>query len=732
MVTTRKAPLKAKTPRTKAASSSRPAELLLEIGTEELPYQFVAPALRTLQGNMEQLLKDQRLSFGTIRTIGTPRRLVVLVEQLATHQAAAVKETMGPSKAVAFDQAGNPTKAAIGFAGGQGIPVEQLEIRPTPKGDYVFAAKQEAGRPAVDVLAQQLPKLFSALSFPKAMHWNETGVRFARPIRWLVALCHDNVLPVEYAGVTAGAVSYGHRFAGRDRKAATQGFPVRTIAQYLKEAERHGVIADQERRRAMILEQLAALAQSAGGTLHHDEELVEQAVYAVEYPHTILGSFQPHYLSLPKEVLMTSMKEHQGFFALVDRGGALLPNFLAVTNMKLSDMQLIREGNERVLAARLADAKFFFDEDRKTRLADRVTELDRITFHQKLGTVGQKQRRIKKLCGLIATRVARGNIAVKEACERAAGLCKADLVTGVVGEFPTLQGLMGGEYAKHDGEAENVRLAIQEQYLPNSMEGQLPQTLEGKILSLADRLDNLAAFFHVGIIPTGSEDPFALRRHATALVRIVVEGNLLFDMGTLIDDARHIVIEDGFKGVPDSEEKGRTRITDFILDRVRHYARTLQELRDDVIEAILRQVGDRPFDLVDLVRRMRALHTITSRPEFDPLIIGFKRAHRLCEKEQWDRKPVDPALFGHQAEAELYQKVQATNQEFGASIERGDYGRALDLLVRMKEPIDAFFAGVMVNADDAAIRGNRLSLLKDVDELFMAFADFSQIVVQGS
>ncbi len=347
--------------KTPARNTSSPAisqetELLLEIGTEELPYQFIAPALRSLHEGLTTMLQSQRLSCGQIRPMGTPRRLVVMVEQLATHQQSAVKEAMGPSKAVAYDQQGQATKAAIGFAASQGVPVEELQIRQTAKGDYVSAVKQEKGQAATAVLTQHLPGLIDKLSFPKAMQWNETGVRFARPVRWLVALCGGTALPIEFAGVKAGNISYGHRFMEARTSVAAKGFPVRSIQQYLKETERQGVIVDQERRRRTIVEQLSTLAKSARGQLQWDEDLIEQAVYTVEYPHVIIGSFKPDYLALPKEILMTAMKEHQGYFSLIDRDGSLLPNFLTVTNMNIPNMELIREGNERVLAARLADA----------------------------------------------------------------------------------------------------------------------------------------------------------------------------------------------------------------------------------------------------------------------------------------------------------------------------------------------------------------------------------------
>jgi glycyl-tRNA synthetase beta chain len=714
-----------------AKKGSRPAtltaaELLLEIGVEELPYQFIAPALAALKDSAEQLFKDQRLAFQSARTLGTPRRLTLVVEGLAAQQTSIVKEAMGPSKAVAFDPAGQPTRAATGFATGQGVAVQDLQIRRTPKGEYLFAVKQEQGRPADVVLKELLPQLIAKLSFPKAMKWNSTGVRFARPVRWLVALYGGTTLPIEAAGIFAGNRTEGHRVLG-----SAKGITVRDAESYLKGLERQGVIPNPERRRHIIEEQIATLCKKTGFTLNVDGDLLDQAVYTTECPNAIIGSFKPAYLEVPQEILMTSMKEHQGFFSLRHKEtGKLVPHFIAVTNNRAKDMGLIREGNERVLAARLADAKFFFDEDRKLKLEERVTKLAGVTFHQKLGTMQKKQQRVRKLASFIASRVRPHDGELKQVCERAADLCKADLLTGVVGEFPELQGIMGGEYAKHDGESEAVSQAIREQYLPRSIEGELPRTIGGQVLSLADRLDSVAAFFHVGLVPTGSEDPFALRRNATAIVRIILERNLRMNLGLYIDNARNLVIGDGFKGVPDSEQEGRRRITEFIFERVRHYGRVVHALRADVIEAVLKQAHDKALDLVDLVQRMKALESVTTKPEFDPLIVGFKRAHRLVEKEQWDRKPVDEARFEHPAESALYQAMK--REKTLSAISQGEYGQALDALVRLKPAIDAFFTAVMVNADDPAVRSNRLSLLQEVDDFFNSFADFSQIVVQGS
>jgi glycyl-tRNA synthetase beta chain len=703
------------------------AELLLEIGVEELPYQFIAPALTALKDSAEQLLKAHRLGFQSARTLGTPRRLTLVVEGLTTQQTSVVKEAMGPPKTVAFDQAGQPTRAATGFAAGQGVAVHELKIRQTPKGEYLFAVKEERGRSANVVLDELLPQLIATLSFPKAMKWNQTGARFARPVRWLVALYGGATLPIEAAGITAGNRSEGHRVLGN-----AKGLVVRDYESYRKGLERQGVIADPQHRRRVIEDQIAMICKKTGFRLNVDADLLNQAVYTTECPNAIIGSFKTAYLEAPQEILITSMKEHQGFFSLMHKEAEkLVPHFIAVTNNRAKDMRLIREGNERVLAARLADAKFFFDEDRKIRLKDRVKKLAGVTFHQKLGTMAQKQQRVKKLAGYIASHARSQDGELKQACERAADLCKADLLTGVVGEFPELQGIMGGEYAKHDGETDAVSQAIRELYLPRSIEGELPRTLAGQVLSLADRLDTVAAFFHVGLVPTGSEDPFALRRNATAIVRIILEGNLRIDLGRYINNASNLVIDDGFKGVPDSKQEGLRRITEFIFERVRHYGRTVHRLRDDVIEAVLKPVQDKPLDLVDLVLRMKALESVTTKPEFDPLIVGFKRAHRLVEKEQWDRRPVDPARFEHATESALYQATMNERETIESVMKSGDYGQALDALVRLKPAIDTFFTAVMVNADDPAVRNNRLSLLKQVDDLFMSFADFSQIVVQG-
>lgn len=717
-----------KKPRQKARSSKPTAELLFEIGIEELPFEFVAPALTALRESADRVFQDARLSFESVQTYGTPRRLVLVVNDLLAHQTAVVKETMGPSRMVAFDQTGQPTKAAMGFAAGQGVAVENLEIRETPKGEYLFAVKRDAGRATATLLPELLPQLVEKISFPKAMKWNETGLRFARPVRWIAAIFGGKVAPVQIAGIRAGNRTYGHRVMGGGKP-----ITVRDFKTYNQGLERQGVILDPERRRTTIQKQIDRLCVKAGVELNADDALLDQAVYTTEWPCAVLGNFKPEYLAVPQEVLITSMKQHQGFFSVRDKkSGELAPHFIAIANNEPKNMSLIRTGNQRVLAARLADAKFFFDEDRKMTLEERGKKLSGVTFHHKLGTMAHKQERVKKLAGFMAGHLYHpGQDELRQVCDRAASLSKADLVTGIVGEFPELQGIMGGEYARHDGESPAVAQAIREQYLPKAIEGELPRTLAGQILSLADRLDSISAFFHVGIVPTGSEDPFALRRHATAIVRIVLEGNLRINLRTCIDHAMDIVAKDGFKGVSGLEREGCLRITEFIFERVRYYSRVVHTLRDDVIESVLKQAHDKAIDLVDLVQKMKVLEVVTKKPEFDSLIVGFKRAHRLVEKEQWAREPVDEARFQDAAESALHKAVGNERGRIEASVKAGEYSQALDALVGLKPAVDAFFEAVMVNAEDKAIRSNRLSLLKEVDELFMSFADFSQIVIQG-
>jgi glycyl-tRNA synthetase beta chain len=689
-------------------------ELLLEIGTEELPAQFVPPALAELNERTTQLLKDARLHHGTIKTLGTPRRLTLLVQELADHQAPVSTEVMGPSKAVGFDAQGQPTKAAIGFAGSQGVPVTSLEVRPTPRGDYLFAVKKETGRKTTVLLPGFLTELVGGLSFPKAMRWNATNVRFARPVRWILALYDGKPVRFQFAGLTAGDSTYGHRFLSPGRP-----LHVKDFRSYDKVLEKAGVIVDQDRRQTMIAAQMDKIARQKKGLLHKDERLLDQAVFSVEMPQVLVGSFDGKYLTLPKEVLMTAMKEHQGYFSLIGKDGTLLPHFVAVVNMRGSEDK-IRAGNERVLSARLADAKFFFDEDRKTRLESRLEKLKGVTFHQKLGTLYQKVGRVTALATKLADTL--GDLDTVEQCRQAAKLCKVDLVTGMVGEFPTLQGIMGREYALRDGEPKAVADAIAEHYLPRFAEDAIPRSLAGKILSLADRFDTLAAFFSVGLVPSGSQDPFALRRHAYAVIRILVEGELSLGLNAMIQDAVRLLKE---QGIP-VEDKAAGELQRFFSERLRYYAQEVAKLRGDLVEAVLARWQSGVFDPRDILARARVLQAFATRRGFEALVIAFKRAENITKTQVEDK--VDVVLLKEDVEKNLYTAVCAAEDVVPGLIKDGGYEGALEALVVLKAPIDAFFNGVMVMVDDETLRGNRLALLVRVRNLFRQYADFSKVI----
>ena len=709
---------------------------LLEIGSEELPWQMVRPAMAQLAQLMEGFLANHRLSHGQIRTFGTPRRLAVLVRGVAGKQTSILQETLGPSKAVAFDAQGHPTKAAEGFAKSQGVDVNALETRETAKGVYLCAVKQEKGLPAAKVLTEHLPGLLQQLTFSKTMKWNASGVRYPRPIRWLVALVGAKALSFDFAGVRSGARSWGHRFlSGGKAGEVSKSVKIPRPEMYEATLADSGVVVDPARRREVLAGQLKQLARSVKGRVYQAnyEELLDQAVFSLECPNVLCGTFDRHYLAVPQEVLIASMEEHQGFFSVVNRKGELFPRFFAPTNMELRNMELIRIGNERVLVARLADARYFFDEDRKAKLADRVQELHGVVFHKQLGSLHQKTERTISLAGALAD--AAGIPEVKESCQRAALLCKADLVTGMVGEFPTLQGVMGEKYAAHDGESAEVSQAIGEYYRPRTPDDAIPGTTVGRLLALADRLDTLAAFFHAGIVPSGSEDPFGLRRSAFGVIRIVIEAGLQINLGDILQQAERLVVAQGVKagGHPFASLRAGSGppLQKFLEERLRFYGRTVADYREDVMDSVLGRADGVDCDLRDLFLRMDALQAITSQQDFESLIVGFKRTHRIVEKEAWTARSVDVALLTHSTERTLQQAVETATRAVGQSLDAHDYHGALKQLIGLKSPIDQFFDGVLVNAPEPEVRANRLSLLRQVDDVFSAFGDLSQIQVQG-
>lgn len=712
-------------------SSKRPAGVLpflLEIGTEELPSAFLRQALQDLATIGQRLFAECRLEYVSLRTVGTPRRLALLVEGLQTQQASLTQEIFGPPKSAAFDASGQPTKAAEGFAKSQGVSIEQLHIKDTPKGPYLAVEKHQRGQPAKRVLTEVLPHSLSRLGFPKAMRWNASRARFGRPIRWVVALLGDQPLKVDFAGIRSGAITRGHRFLRGKGKKPGQDLLLTSAATYVETMKRAGVLVDPEERRNIITRQVSALAKRAKGHLDpmYRDELIEAAVSGVEYPHAVLGSFQKEFLAVPKPVLISSMKEHQGFFSLVTKEGSLLPKFIAVTNMPWGNTRLMTKGNERVLSARLSDAKYFFTEDSKRPLHERVPALEGVMFHHKLGTVRQKVDRLCSLVSWLADHINRTDL--QQVCQRAALLAKADLTTGMVGEFPTLQGIMGEEYARHDGEPAEVCRAIGEQYFPRFPDDQLPGSLPGALLAAADRCDSIVAFFAAGMAPSGSEDPLGLRRAAYGLVRIVTETPLQVNVVAAVNQMMQILTE---QGMVRGTSQTVSDVVGFIVDRLRFYGGQQLGLRDDVMEAVTRLPNSTGCDLADLLARMQALQTMVHQPDFDPLMIGFKRAHRIVEKEQWADTAVLPERFLHESEQCLFHALEVIRQRVSDSVNDRDYGKALISLLELKSPIDEFFGAVMVNDPDHHTRANRLSLLKAIDDLFLTVADLSCIQSAG-
>lgn len=683
-------------------------DLLLEIGTEEIPAHAMPGMLRELAENAEKALDELRLAHGAVRTLGTPRRLALIVEALAEKQADIAEEKRGPSVQVAFDAAGKPTKAAEGFARGQGIKAEDLVTRD----GYVYALVQEAGESAEKVLEKLLPELICNLSLPNSMRWGDLDFRFIRPLRWLVALYGEAVVPFELARVKSGNTSRGHRFL------STGDFTISDAAHYEEACEKAFVIVDPARRKTLIEAGLVEEAKAHGGTAEITPDLLEEVLYLVEYPTVLSGSFEDKYLALPPDAVITPMRDHQRYFPVKAADGTLLPLFLTVRNGGKEHLETVQHGNERVLRARLADAQFFFDEDRKKSLEEHMEKLKTVVFQEGLGTVYDKSLRLEKLAGRIAD-AAHASEAEKKAAMRAARLSKADLVTGMVTEFTELQGVMGKEYARLDGEGEAVALAIDEHYMPRFAGDDLPKTREGLFVSLADKMDNIVATFSRGLIPTGSQDPFALRRQALGMVHSIIEAGLTLSLCELVDWTMDLLnIKDEA-----AREKMQSNVTDFMRLRLKNVLAE-EGVRYDITDAVLGDIDD----MRRVLLAAKALEEQLAAPDMAGAVQAFVRVANLAAKAQDTEVHVDAALFETEEERELMKAYTSAKSAAGSLLEARDYVGAIDDFKDLAEPINAFFDGVMVMADDEALRRNRLALLKGIDNLLREVADFSKIV----
>ncbi len=682
--------------------------LLLEIGTEELPASFIEPALNYLKGTLTERLGENLLTPSSVEVFGTPRRLILLADGIPEKQPDREELFVGPSVKAAFKD-GKPTKAAQGFARSKGVSVEELIVVENPKGrkgQYVAVKKLIKGRPAVEVLRELLPQLILSIPFKKSMRWGEKRIRFGRPIRWILALYGDQVVEFEIDGIRSSSTSYGHRFL------SPQPFTPQNLPEFITELEERFVVADIEKRKAIILDGAKDLARKVGGKLLEDRELLEETANLTEFPYPILGFFEEEFLSLPKEVPITVMKEHQKFFSVVDEEGNLKNYFIGISNIKPPDETVVRLGYEKVLRARLSDALFFFNEDKKKRLEERVPQLEGIVFHEKLGTMLQKTVRLESLAPFISQKLGFNK---KEESSRAAYLCKADLLTEMVNEFPELQGTMGKYYALLDGEKEEVALAIEEHYLPRFSGDRIAQTKTGIALCVAEKVDNLTGFIGVGLKPTGSADPFALRRNALGLIQTLIERELFLDLEDVVERAKELYLEQGIDLNPENTKETLS----FIKERLKGVLRE-KGFKSDTVEAVLSTVND-PYDAF---LRAKAVEELRVNPEFEEVLVTMRRVVNIIP-ENFQPTPFEPE---GEFERALFEKFRQLKEEISDKISQKDYKGALILIKELKPAVDAFFDNVMVMDKDEKIRNRRLSLLKTIADELNKLLDFSKLV----
>jgi len=688
-----------------------PTELLLEIGSEEIPAGFLPGALDALGELAAGALKESRLSHGAVTTMGNPRRLALIVREVAERQEDSVREVTGPPKKAAYDTDGRPTKAAEGFARSQGVDVGSLKVISTDKGEYLCAVIDEPGRPATEVLAEVLPKLILSIPFPKSMRWRDGEIRYARPIHWILALLGHEIIDFELDGIKSSNLSRGHRFM------SPGAFMVQGAGSYLHQCADSFTILDPAERRRMVEEQISELAASLGADVLPDEGLMVEVGNLVEYPVALMGRFDKEFLNLPREVLVNAMREHQRYFALTDKDGYLMPNFITVSNTKAEDMDVVRAGNERVLRARLSDARFFFEEDMAKTLEDRVPELKKVVFQEKLGSVYDKVQRVVHLSEYVAETLYADNDITRHA-KRAAKLCKADLVTSMVYEFANLQGIVGCDYAHRNGEHEEVSAAIMEHYMPRFSGDAVPRTKTGTAVSIADKMDTIAAIFSIGKTPTGSMDPYALRRQALGIISIIYQGAISMSLRALVSRAVELL-----KVEQDKRARLEAEVLEFFRQRV-NILLTGEGFSYDTVDAVLAREFD---DIIDVKDRIISLAEFRKTSEFAPFMTAFKRVANIIP--EGFEGAVDEGLLSDDAEKELLAHYRSISQEVFSLIDGGRYMDALSKIATLRPYVDKFFDDVMVMDKDEKIRDNRLALLNLLAGMFFRIADLKEISV---
>ncbi|MBI5887837.1 MAG: glycine--tRNA ligase subunit beta [Deltaproteobacteria bacterium] len=718
--------------------------LLFEIGAEEIPAAFVPRALSSLEAILRKRLDAARLGCAGIRAVGTPRRLVLIAEGIPDVQEDCVVEVKGPQKKAAFDEAGKPTKTLEGFAKAQGVPVEEIKTVKTEKGEYVLATKRIKGVKTITLLPEMLKAVITENVFPKSMRWASFDVSFARPVHWIVALFGDESVDVEFGHVKSAGHTFGHRFL------SAGPLKVSSIQDYLDALKKNFVVLDPEDRRRIIKEGLTAVAKEAGGELLPDDGLLEEVCFLVEYPVVLKGSFDREFLTLPRDVVINAMREHQRYFSVVDKSGGLLPFFITVANTKATDMDIIRKGNERVLRARLNDAKFYFEKDIKTTLAQKALLLKGVVFQAKLGTSYEKVERFTELAVITGSKAGfsrpfddgerpadfltqslnpaaydsskiDAGLYSKYILGRAAMLAKADLVSGMVGEFPKLQGIMGSVYARKDNETPEVATAIFEHYLPAISGGVLPVSVPGAIISIADKLDTIAGCFSVGLIPTGAQDPYALRRQALGIIAIMLDKNFTFRLDGIVDAAIGL-LKNKLKR---NAEDVRNDILEFFKERLRNQLLN-QGLAFDSIDAVL---ATEWFDIPDAVKRVRAIEAFKTHPACPNLVVAFKRVSNILKHMEFKDERPDAGLLTDPHEKALFEAVSKIEPVIQKLLLDADYKGVFETLASIKDRIDTFFDKCLVMAQDENTKRNRLVLLDSIRRLYFKTADISRLTV---
>ncbi len=691
-------------------------DLLLEIGLEEMPAHVVTPSRIQLEEKVIKFLDEHHLDYETVQSFATPRRLAVKVTAIPEKQADVEEEVKGPAKKIALDAEGNWSKAAQGFVRGQGVTTEDIVFKELNGVEYVYVTKFTKGQSAKEVLTK-LNDVITSLTFPVTMHWANYDFEYIRPIHWIVALLDDEVIPFKVLDVTTGQTSRGHRFLGDD-------VTFQHANEYEAKLKEQFVVVQPNERKQMIVDQANALAAGKNWQLALDEELLEEVTNLVEYPTAFVGSFDEKYLSVPDEVLVTSMKEHQRYFEVRNDQGLLMPHFIAVRNGDNVHLENVIKGNEKVLIARLEDAEFFYNEDKKLTIEACVEKLKNVTFHEKIGSIYEKMQRVALIAQIIGRKVGLSEEELED-LKRASEIYKFDLVTNMVGEFPELQGIMGEKYALLQGEKPAVATAIREHYLPTSSEGELPETAIGAVLALADKLDSVFSFFSVGMIPTGSNDPYALRRQTYGVIRIIEDKGWTFPLVQLQTEVDEAVNQDVEKyGVLLNE--GQAEVVEFVKARLRQLLMT-KNVRHDIIDAV---VSAEQADLSKLFASANILKSRFEDQDFKPSMEALTRVINLAKKGQEllgdTEEGIDPSLFENKAEKELYQAVNDLSEAFATRTIAENY----EALVNLRPLIDAYFNETMVMVEDEKVKQNRLKQLMQIAKMALSIASLDLLIVK--